>query len=156
MAKLLHVTPRTLHNWIAGRHDIPYAAFKLVRVLLRYELPGDDWHGWHFHAGKLYTPEGRFIEPSDSDWWSLLVRKSQMFVAQYARCVELERAIRAPGAPRLRGVPGAMVASSLASVVGSSNVAKQVRRPAARVPDLPPGNHGDNRRCFASCNEVLS
>ncbi|MBU6503469.1 MAG: phage protein [Burkholderiales bacterium] len=112
MAKLLHVTPRTLHNWIAGRHDIPYAAFKLLRVLLRYELPGDDWHGWHFHAGKLYTPEGRFIEPSDSDWWSLLVRKSQMFTTQYARCVELEKGARGavPAAPACvsgRGAAGA-------------------------------------------------
>jgi DNA-binding transcriptional regulator YiaG len=53
VANLLHVTPRTLHNWNSGRYDIPYAAFKLLRVLMRYELPHDDWAGWHFSGGKL-------------------------------------------------------------------------------------------------------
>lgn len=25
-AKYLHVTERTLHNWLSGKHDIPFAA----------------------------------------------------------------------------------------------------------------------------------
>ena len=31
-AKFLHVTERTLHNWEAGTHPIPFAAFKLLRI----------------------------------------------------------------------------------------------------------------------------
>ncbi|MFT4194936.1 hypothetical protein, partial [Ottowia sp.] len=32
--------PRCVHNWEAGRHAIPFAAFKLLRIWCRYELPG--------------------------------------------------------------------------------------------------------------------
>lgn len=101
MAKLLHVTPRTLHNWISGRYDIPYAAFKLLRVLLRYELPHPNWQGWHFHGGKLYTPEGYSIAAHESSWWSLLLRKAEMFSGLYAQVCELQGRLRDGGtAPR--------------------------------------------------------
>jgi hypothetical protein len=97
VAKLLHVTPRTLHNWNSGRYDIPYAALKLLRVLLRYELPDDDWAGWHFAGGKLWTPEGYSIAAHESAWWSLLVRRAQMFSSLYARCTDLENQLRGVG-----------------------------------------------------------
>ena len=100
VANLLHVTPRTLHNWNSGRYDIPYAAFKLLRVLMRYELPHDDWAGWHFSGGKLWTPEGYSIAPHESSWWSLLVRRAQMFSSMYARCHQLEAQLRDVGAAR--------------------------------------------------------
>ncbi|PJI97559.1 uncharacterized protein DUF3653 [Acidovorax sp. 69] len=79
-AKLLHVTERTLHNWESGKHDIPFAAYKLLRLLNRMELPGDSWDGWCFHGGKLWTPEGRQLTGKDGSWWSLLVRQAAMFV----------------------------------------------------------------------------
>ncbi|WP_291124164.1 VC1465 family Xer recombination activation factor [Hydrogenophaga sp.] len=90
VAKLLRVTPRTLHNWNSGRHDIPYSAYKLLRVLLRHELPGDEWVGWHFHRGKLYTPEGYAIAAHESAWWSLLIRKAHMFTTLYAAFHDLQ------------------------------------------------------------------
>ncbi len=101
VAKLLHVTPRTLHNWNSGRYDIPYAAFKLLRVLLRYELPHPSWEGWHFAGGKLYTPEGYSIEAHESSWWSLLLRKAEMFSTLYAQVGDLQARLRDGGhAPR--------------------------------------------------------
>ena len=39
-AKLLHVSLRTLQNWLSGKHQIPYMAFKLLRLLRYTELPG--------------------------------------------------------------------------------------------------------------------
>lgn len=84
-AKLLHVTERTLHNWQSGKHDIPFAAYKLLRLLNRMELPGESWAGWCFHGGKLWTPEGRSIAGTDSSWWSLLVRRAAMFDELYGR-----------------------------------------------------------------------
>ena len=54
-AKLLHVTERTVRYWISGKVSVPYAAYKLVRVLRYFELPGDQWKGWHFAAGKLWS-----------------------------------------------------------------------------------------------------
>jgi DNA-binding transcriptional regulator YiaG len=84
-AQLLHVTERTLHNWLSGRHDIPYAAYRLLRLLNRMELPGESWSGWCFHSGRLWSPEGRSFVGTDSSWWSLLVRRASMFDELYGR-----------------------------------------------------------------------
>lgn len=105
VAKFLQVTPRTVHAWISGRVRIPYAAYKLLRVQLHYELPGEAWSGWSLSAGRLYTPEGFELNPHDFTWWSLLCRKASMFSTLYAR------ETTAPGGPRLRGVAGAVVPS---------------------------------------------
>lgn len=78
-AKLLHVTERTLHNWESGKHDIPYATFKLLRLLNGMELPGESWRGWSFQGGKLWSPEGRSFVGTDGSWWSLLIRRAAMF-----------------------------------------------------------------------------
>jgi len=39
-AKFLHVTPRTVFNWETGRLPVPFAPFKLLRLLTRCELLG--------------------------------------------------------------------------------------------------------------------
>ena len=82
-AKYFQVTDRTWHNWENGVHRIPFAVYKLCRVLARMELPGDGWAGWSFQGGVLVTPEGRQIEPKDSSWWSLMVRNARSFITQY-------------------------------------------------------------------------
>ena len=92
-AKLLHVTERTLHNWESGKHDIPYATYRLLRLLNRMELPGDTWSGWCFHGGKLWSPEGRSFVGTDGSWWSLLVRRAACFDAMFQRTGQLEKAL---------------------------------------------------------------
>lgn len=82
-AKYFQVTERTWHNWESGAHRIPFAVYKLCRVLARLELPGDAWAGWSFQGATLITPEGRQIEPRDSSWWSLMVRNARSFSAAY-------------------------------------------------------------------------
>ena len=62
-AKYFQVTERTWHNWENGTHRIPFAVYKLCRVLARLELPGDAWAGWSFQGAVLITPEGRQIHP---------------------------------------------------------------------------------------------
>ena len=76
-AKFLHVTERTLHNWESGVHDIPFAAYKLLRLFNGIDLPGASWAGWSISGGKLWTPEGFGLDPQDAAWWSLLVRRAQ-------------------------------------------------------------------------------
>lgn len=117
VGKLLHVTPRTLHNWIAGRCDIPYAAFKLLRVLLCYELPSPAWEGWHFSAGKLYTPEGRSIAAHESSWWSLLVRQAQSSGLLYWENVELRRQLAAAVDGKRSAAPAAASSSELRNLL---------------------------------------
>lgn len=95
VANFLQVTPRTVQLWVSGRVRIPYSAYKLLRVLLHYELPGKAWDGWALSAGRLYTPEGHELNPVDFTWWSLLVRKAAMFGPLYAKTMGAGRT--APG-----------------------------------------------------------
>ena len=83
IAQLLHVTERTLHNWDTGHHEIPYSAYRLLRLLTRQELPGKAWAGWHLTAGVLWSPEGHGFKPEDSTWWSMLCRRSAQFHSLY-------------------------------------------------------------------------
>jgi hypothetical protein len=90
-AKLLHVSLRTLQNWLSGRHQVPYAVYKLLRLMRYMELPGKAWEGWHFSRGQLVTPEGRTIDGSEGAWWSLLVRQSKGFEQLYGEVQRLKR-----------------------------------------------------------------
>lgn len=92
MANYLQVSERTLHNWESGRHVIPFAVYKLLRLLSGMDLPGPSWEGWHFSGGKLYTPEGHSFTGKDGSWWSLLVRRAAMFDKLSAENVELRKA----------------------------------------------------------------
>ena len=91
MAQILHVTPRTVRYWFSGKTVVPFAAYKLLRILNRFELPGDAWAGWHMHSGKLWTPEGFSFEPQDGAWWSLIVRQARSFRSVYAELSAMRR-----------------------------------------------------------------
>ncbi len=93
VAKFLHVTPRTVRYWFSGQSSVPYAAYKLVRVLRWFELPQKGFEGWCMHSGKLWTPEGHGIAPEDGSWWSLLVRQARCFRTLYQRSGDFERAL---------------------------------------------------------------
>jgi hypothetical protein len=69
---------------------VPYAAYKLVRVMRLFELPCEGWQGWHMHSGKLWSPEGYGFDPHDSNWWGLLVRRAAMFSNYYERDRQLD------------------------------------------------------------------
>nr|WP_315848294.1 VC1465 family Xer recombination activation factor [uncultured Rhodoferax sp.] len=103
-AKLLHVSERTLHNWETGVHEIPYSAYKLLRLLGHTELPGA-WSGWHISVGRLWSPEGHGFKPTDSSWWSLLCRRAAGFDALYQENARLKAAIQAT-APATTGADG--------------------------------------------------
>lgn len=68
---MLQVTYRTWHNWESGRIQVPYAAFKLLRILTGYELPGDAWKGFWFSGGALWSPEGKKFSAADLGYLSL-------------------------------------------------------------------------------------
>ncbi|WP_374941039.1 VC1465 family Xer recombination activation factor [Xylophilus ampelinus] len=88
-AQMLRVSRRTIHNWQSGRHEIPYAVYRLVRLLGRMDLPGESWSGWSFVAGKLVSPEGHAFVGTDSSWWSLLVRRARLFDVAYREAASL-------------------------------------------------------------------
>jgi hypothetical protein len=123
-AQFLHVSLRTLHNWTAGKHPVPYSATKMLRLMRHMELPGASWQGWHFSRGCLVTPEGRVIHGHESSWWSLLIQRARSFGVLY----EQQKGLAA------------------AQPVPYSEPCNSNSQPAATpaLSDIPHGNHGDN------------
>ena len=146
-AKFLHVTERTLHNWESGKHDIPYATFKLLRLMNGLELPGQTWAGWEFRGGKLWSPEGRSFEGTDGSWWSLLVRQAHGFRELMARGAEgrLGAGKPAPHASSRSAVPGSDAPASEGREAPAHAV---LRRPVSPWGSFgfaaPPSNTGVN------------
>ena len=108
-AKLFQVASRTVRNWEAGKSRIPYVAFKLLRLLLRDELPG--WEDWRFEAGRLVSPEGHHFGPKDFSWLSLTVRQARtcsvLYHERQAMLREIEAAHEQIGLLRVAVLSGA-------------------------------------------------
>ncbi|MDX9842185.1 MAG: VC1465 family Xer recombination activation factor [Aquabacterium sp.] len=82
IAKFLQVSTRTIYYWESGSTPIPFATYKLLRVMARDELPGK-WDGWSFSRGVLWSPEGHGFAAKDLSWLSLTVRKAALFTEVY-------------------------------------------------------------------------
>lgn len=102
VSEMLHVTLKTVKNWEKGRSSVPYSAFKLLKVLGRYELPNDEWQGWTINKDKLYSPAGRSFMPHE-----LLYIRNYFSMARYwiadreeMRRYQIEAAKQVP--PKLR------------------------------------------------------
>jgi transcriptional regulator with XRE-family HTH domain len=129
-AKALHVTPRTVRNWISGRVGIPYAAYRLVRILGRWELPDPAWAGWIMHSGRLWSPEGHGFVPGDSSWWGLLVRQARMWREQHEREAQLRAVMWRAGwaePSRRDGVSAAQPGPAAPDQTGPTGVAGRRR-----------------------------
>jgi len=61
-ARLLWVCERTVWNWEKRRTAVPYSAFKLMRILSGYALPGEAWKGWSIRGDTLWSPTGKGFE----------------------------------------------------------------------------------------------
>lgn len=137
-AHVLHVTPRTVRHWISGKSTIPYAAYRLLRILGRFELPDPAWQGWLFHSGKLWSPEGHGFDPHDSNWWSLLVRQARCFRTLYQRASAFDQALMMLGAEGLR----ATAAGSRAGDAPGAGQAEALAPAGQRSADHPDGEAG--------------
>ena len=126
-AKMLHVTPRTIRYWFAGKVAVPYAAYKLVRVLRWFELPGKQWAGWHMHSGKLWTPEGHGFTPHDQNWWSLLVRQARSATTLYRENRGLKLQLRGRGTAAVVAVDASASTETAAAAPGARALARDRR-----------------------------
>lgn len=161
-ATLLHVSLRTLQNWLSGRHEVPYSAYKLLRLMRYMELPGESWRGWHFSRGQLVTPEGRTISGREGVWWSLLVRQAQGFGQLYRENLalkadlaphgfaasEAQPPLRAAGAPVLPSSASGVPVTRHFSLMGETF--NQKPRLAA-VADFPRELRNQNLPCYEMC-----
>ena len=129
-AKLLRLSERTLHNWEAGRVRIPYAAYKLIRILRGYELPGDAWKGYRLIGDTLWSPENLPFHASDARWWSLTVCMAH----EYRKQSKLKQASRSDenGArAKVEDVRDPAHVASAGAIVLRSRKAESVTIPAA-------------------------
>ena len=102
-AEFLHVTVRTVRNWESGKHDIPFSAYKVLRLMTGMDIPGPTWAGWCFHSGKLWSPEGHGFDGRDCADWGLLIRQARSFPVMSRRVSQLEAALAEKEAARPAG-----------------------------------------------------
>lgn len=141
-AKMLQVSERTLHNWLAGTHQVPYAAYKLIRVLRLQDIPFQGWQGWHFSQGVLWSPEGHGFNGKDGSWWGLLVRQARMFTKLYQERQELLQQL---GEARLTqtvqivrdGLVDLGMDGQLPSIEGRPEGARSASRSAPKLVEVP-------------------
>jgi DNA-binding XRE family transcriptional regulator len=61
-ADLLDVTVRTIQNWETAGARIPWIAYRMLRILTGYAMPGKAWEGWTLHRDRLIAPNGRWYD----------------------------------------------------------------------------------------------
>jgi DNA-binding transcriptional regulator YiaG len=134
--KYFQVTDRTWHNWENGSHRIPYAVYKLARVLARLELPGEAWAGWRIEGDVLITPEGRQITPQDGNWWSLLIRQARCFRSAMAEMTRLRLLLNESGAVAASAAVGGATAPPEAAVAAGLVPFKTKRETTGLEPEI--------------------
>jgi DNA-binding transcriptional regulator YiaG len=126
-ADLLRISDRTIRNWESGTVRIPYAAYKLMRVLKGGKLLGPEWQDFYVWRGVLHTPEGHRFEAGELSWWSLLVRRASAFSEALAIAGTARAAANGAGATvaPAKPVPAPAKAGqqAAAAMCGASNTA---------------------------------
>jgi transcriptional regulator with XRE-family HTH domain len=80
VANMLDVDVRTVRNWENGKSNIPYAAFRLIRMAAGYSLMNDKWEDWSFYDGKLFSPAGRSFEPHELAYVAHYISMARLFI----------------------------------------------------------------------------
>lgn len=106
VSEILHVTLKTVQNWEKGRSSIPYSAFKLLKVLGRYELPNDEWQDWTVNKGKLFSPLGRSFMPHELIYISNYFAMARFWIADREKLRDYIKANAIQSEPKLRLVQG--------------------------------------------------
>lgn len=84
-AGLLDVTARTIQNWETGGARIPWMAYRMLRILTGYALPGKAWEGWTVHGDRLYAPNGRWYEANTLEQLEQTFAMARLWHQEYLR-----------------------------------------------------------------------
>jgi len=87
VADMLRVSLRSVQYWERGLVHMPYAAFRLLRILTGYELPGKEWKNWMLLRNKLISPEGKTFTPGDLYPLNWTIDKARLWDKEYRRRV---------------------------------------------------------------------
>lgn len=83
-AEELDVTPRTIQNWETGGARIPWMAFRMLRILRGFALPGQQWEGWTLRNATLYTPAGRGFDALQLETIEHVFAQARLWRQMYA------------------------------------------------------------------------
>lgn len=84
-ADVLDVTVRTIQNWETGGARIPWLAFRMLRILKGYALPGKAWEGWTVCGDRLYAPNGRWFEANSLEQIEQVYAMARLWRQDYAK-----------------------------------------------------------------------
>ncbi len=84
-AVALDVTKRTIQNWETGGARVPWMAFKMLRILRGYALPGVSWEGWTVLKDVLYSPDGRAFPAADLYYLQFTFSQAKLWRQMYSR-----------------------------------------------------------------------
>jgi DNA-binding transcriptional regulator YiaG len=104
-ARALDVTGRTIQNWETGGARIPWMAYRMLRILQGYALPGKDWEGWTIGGDTLHAPNGRHFTASELQHLEQVFSMSRLWKAIYTEKCRVERASKVVLFPALAQVP---------------------------------------------------
>lgn len=122
-ADLLQISARTVRNWEAGAVRIPYAAYKLMRVMRGGKLLGPPWRNFYIRGNRLVTPEGHSFEAGELSWWSLLVRQAREFqrIMRDRRSPKAEADGKATQLPRPPAAPASLLTLPIQDRAGEAS-----------------------------------
>lgn len=104
-AAALDVTPRTIQNWETGGARIPWMAYRMLRILRGYALPGVHWEGWTIRNHQMFDPAGRSF---DAVWLAnveYVFAQARLWRQMYARSGLLKTASTVVPFPDRRQAP---------------------------------------------------
>jgi DNA-binding XRE family transcriptional regulator len=84
-AKALDVTARTIQNWETGGARIPWMAYRMLRILRGYALPGVAWQGWTIRGHELFNPAGRSFDAVWLENVEYVFAQAKLWRQMYAR-----------------------------------------------------------------------
>jgi DNA-binding XRE family transcriptional regulator len=84
-ADLLDVTVRTIQNWETGGARIPWMAYRMLRILTGYAMPGKAWEGWTIHGDRLIAPNGRWYEANTLEQMEPIFGMARLWRQDYAK-----------------------------------------------------------------------
>jgi transcriptional regulator with XRE-family HTH domain len=84
-ADLLSVSVRTVQNWETGGARIPWMAYRMLRILRGYALPGKAWEGWTIHRDRLIAPNGRWYEANTLEQIEQIFGMARLWRKAYSR-----------------------------------------------------------------------
>ena len=137
----LRVSLRTIRNWDAGKRRVPWVVIRFLRTLRLGELAHADWKGWTLYGDRLLSPEGYAFRPSEMNWWSLLVRRSQAFGETYRELRSVKARLHLPaGLGLVRSITSETSAVGLGESFSSQAHADPVTTGAAALPQYAEHN----------------